>query len=102
MACRIAAHRELGIAGAAVDVGPGRGMDDDLGPVAIQPGADPVRVVEVEVATVPGDRPGGPGERRVGEAGHEGSAQSSGGTRHGHPHQSGAVPVARRRPYWRS
>ena len=33
---RVAPHRELRVERAAVDVGPGGGMDDDLGPVAVE------------------------------------------------------------------
>ena len=46
----VAAQRQLRVAGAAVDVGPGRAVDDDLGPVAVEQGADAVGRVEVEDA----------------------------------------------------
>ena len=50
---------EVGVAGAAVDVGPGGGVDDDLGPVALDQRGDRRHRerVEVEVRARPGDRP---------------------------------------------
>ncbi len=42
-----APHREVGVQGAAVDVGPCCGMDDDFCPVADQPVLDPFRRVEI-------------------------------------------------------
>ena len=65
----VAPDRQLRIERAAVDIGPGRGVDDDLGPVTVEARPDPVRRVEVEGVAVPGDRAGRAGERRVGEGG---------------------------------
>ena len=82
-------------------------MDDDLGPVAVDPRADAVGRVQVERRAIPGDRSGRAGERGVGEGRHEGTPQSTAGAGHRDPHQSAAVPVgaavdpARRWPYWR-
>ena len=71
----VAAQRQLRVEGAAVDVGPGRGVDDDLGPVAVEARADAVGCVEVERVARPGDRPGRPGERRVREGRDERAAR---------------------------
>ena len=91
---------QVRVACAAIDVGPGRGVDDDLGPVAVEPRADGVGRVEVERAT---------GPRRVGPAGPVNGA-SAGRSRarrpsrpvapgHGDAHQGA---VRSRAPYWRS
>ena len=64
-------HRQLRLAGAAVDVGPGRAVDDDLGPVAVEQRADAVRGVEVEDRPAPRDRPERSGERRLLEGRHD-------------------------------
>ena len=52
VAVAVAPEGELRIAGAAVHVGPGRGMDDDLGALLVEPGPDGVRRVQVELRRV--------------------------------------------------
>ena len=71
----VAPDGQLGVEGTAVDVGPGRGVDDDLGPVAVEARADPVGCVEVERVALPGDRAGRAGEGSVGEGGDERAAR---------------------------
>src|SRR5439155_24696726 len=108
--------REVGVAGTAIDVAPRRGMDDDFRRVTIEQGSNPVRLVEVEGAAVPGDRPGRAAERGVGERRHERPAETTGCSGHRDAHQApgttgpasgvaiaaAAWPFARRRAYWRS
>ena len=71
----VAAHGELRVAGTAVDVGPGRGMDDDLGAVAVQERVDAVGRVEVELARGSRRSARRAGERRIAEGGDEGPAR---------------------------
>jgi len=110
----VAPHRELGVERAAVDVRPGRRMDDDLGPLAVQQLADPVRGVKVEGVPGPGERTGRARERGVGERRDDRAAEPTAGTGDGDPHPQSAVdgaasassgsaswPPARRCAYWR-
>ena len=113
---RVATHRQLRVERAAVDVGPGGGMDDDLGPVPVEQRPDRAGCIEVERLARPADRPGRTGERGVGEGRDEVAAEATGRTGDGDPHQSPGVaaapasavvaaaawPVASRWPYWRS
>ncbi len=104
-------HRTVRVPGAAVDIGPGGGVDDHLGPVTLEHRVDAGRRVEVELAPGPGDRSGRPGERSVGEGGDQRAAQAPGRAGHRDAHQlagrsvaidAAARPFARRDPYWRS
>ena len=76
------------IQGAAVDIGPGRGMDDDLGPVPVQARPDPFGGIEIERVAPPDDRSGGAREGRVGQGIDECAAKPSAGPGHGDAHQS--------------
>ena len=91
---RVPSQCELRIERAAVDVGPGRGMDDDLGSVAVEPGTDPLGCVKVERVASPGDRPARAGERCVRERRDERAAEASAGPGDRDTHQ----PVGPRCP----
>ena len=85
---RVPTDRELGVEGAAVDVGPGSSVDDDLGPVSVEPGADPFGRIEVERVALPGDRSGGAGERRVRQSVDHGPTEATPGAGDRDAHQS--------------
>ena len=96
----VAPDRQLRIERAAVDVGPGRGVDDDLGLVTVETRPDPVGCVEVERVAAPGDRAGRAGERRIGEGGDERAPETAARPGDGDAHQSwvGAFAPLRRFP----
>ena len=76
------------VARAAVDVGPGRRVDDDLGSIASDDPVCRTRVVEVVVGPGPGDRAGETGERCLGQGRDERSAEPPAGAGHRDPHLS--------------
>jgi hypothetical protein len=90
---------ELRIPRAAVDVGPGRGVDDGLRTVAVQQRLDGPRRVEIEGRASPGDRATGTGEWRVSEHRQQRPTEPAACAGDGDTHQ----PADRNRdPYWRS
>ena len=97
--------------GATVDIGPGRRMDDDLGPVPLDRAGRRAAVVEVVVGPGPGDRAGQPGERGVGQGRDERPAEPPAGAGDRDRARQSASTVRRlgglpagqpARPYWRS
>ena len=95
----VPAQGEVGVAGAAVDIGPRGAMDDDLGAVVIEPCVDVPRGVEVERRAIPRQGPERTGERCVGEGRDHRRPEATGRAGDGDPHQG----VARSRsPYCRS
>ena len=107
---RIAVARdgELRIAGATVDVGPGRGVDHDFRSVAVEGHGHRLGGVEIEVGPGPGQRSARTGEWCVGEGGHKRLPETARATRDGDAHQplgrsitAAGCPVASRWPYWR-
>ena len=85
--------RERRLAGAAVHVRPGGGVDHDLRRVAPNEAGRRRRLVEVVVRAAPGERPEGARERRLLEGGHQGAAEAAAGSRDRDPHQP-ARPLA--------
>ena len=97
-------HR--GVPGTAIDVGPGRRVDDDLDAVAVEPLPDRVRSIQVELGAAPGEGPARTRVRRLAERRDEGSPEPARGTRDGDAHpqsEPAAATLSRSRcPYWRS
>ena len=83
----VATHRDFGLPGAAVDVSPGRRVDDDLRPVAAQGGGHAGGSVEVEVRPGPGHGSARPRERRVAQGGDQGRSEPAGRACDGDAHQ---------------
>jgi hypothetical protein len=83
----VATLGEIGLAGAPVDVGPGRGVHDDLRSVPVERGGHPRGRVEVEVRPGPGNRPARAGERRAAEGGDHGRPEPAGRARDRDAHQ---------------
>ena len=84
-------------------------MDHHLRSLPVEAHTDVVGRVEVELRTVPRDRPGRTRERCIRQGGDEVPAETSGRPRDGDAHQSpvagmagAAWPVASRCPYWRA
>ena len=73
----IAPLGDFGLPGTAVDVGPGRGVDDHLGLVAGDQARCRADVIEVIVGPAPGQRAADPGEWSVGQGGEDGPAQTA-------------------------
>jgi hypothetical protein len=81
-------------------------VDDDLRPVTVEAGADPVGCIKVERIATPGDGPGRTGEGSVRQGGDERAAEAAARSGDGDTHQSrvgalaaAASPVANRWPY---
>ena len=95
----IAADREVRVAGAAVHVGPGRRVDDDLRAITVEHDLDALGRIEVEVGPGPRDRSMRTRERRLAQRRDQRASEPTAGAGDGDPHQ----PADRNRdPYWRS
>ena len=101
----VAALREVVVAGAAVDVGPGGGIDHDLGPVAVESARrSPPVSSRSNAARVQAIGPAGPVYGASPRAVDEGTPQSPvrPGDRDAHQPAAGQPADRRRDPYWRS